>query len=98
MSFLVCGIGFPEPQSQTEVHGFFMAEKEQIQEMHIGKMVAAELERQGRKVEWLARQLPCDKSNMYKLLKKPNWDVAMLIRISRILGHDFMHDLSAWVE
>ena len=66
--------------------------------MHIGKMVAAELERQGRKVEWLARQIPCDKSNMYKLLKKPNWDVAMLIRISRILRHDFMHDLSSWVE
>ena len=49
--------------------------------MDIGKMVAAELERQGRKVEWLAHQLPCDKSNMYKLLKKPNWDVAMLIKI-----------------
>ena len=64
----------------------------------LDQMVAAELERQGRKVEWLARQIPCDKSNMYKLLKKPNWDVAMLIRISRILGHDFMRDLSALVE
>ena len=75
-----------------------MSEKEQIQGLDIGKMVAAEMERQGRKVEWLARQIPCDKSNMYKLLKKPNWDVAMLIRISRILGHDFMRDLSALVE
>ena len=75
-----------------------MSEKEQIQGLDIGKMVAAELERQGRKVEWLARQIPCDKSNMYKLLIKPNGDVAMLIRISRILRHDFMHELSSWVE
>ena len=75
-----------------------MAEKEQIQELHIGKMVAAELERQGIKVEWLARQIPCDKSNMYKMLKRSSMDVVLLLRISRILRHDFMLDLSAWVE
>lgn len=75
-----------------------MAEKEQIPELHIGRMVAAELERQGIKVEWLARQIPCDKSNMYKMLKRPSMDVVLLLRISRILRHDFMKDLSAWVE
>ena len=75
-----------------------MAEKEQIQELHIGKMVAAELERQGIKVEWLARQIPCDKSNMYKMLKRSSMDVVLLLRISRILRHDFMLDLSAWVD
>ena len=75
-----------------------MSEKEQIQGLDIGKMVAAELERQGIKVEWLARQIPCDKSNMYKMLKRPSMDVVLLLRISRILRHDFMKDLSAWVE
>lgn len=98
MGFLVRCIGRPEPQYQQKFTDFFMSEKEQIQGLHIGRMIAAELERQGRKVEWLARQIPCDKSNMYKMLKRPGMDAVLLVRISRILDHNFLEDLSAWAE
>ena len=75
-----------------------MSEKKLIQELHIGNMISAELERQGRRVEWLARQIPCDKSNMYKMLKRPGMDIVLLVRISRILNHNFLEALSAWTK
>ena len=75
-----------------------MVKKLHITELHIGKMVAAELDRQGRKVEWLARQIPCDKSNAYKMLKRPDMDLSLLFRISRILDHDFFADLSCLLK
>ena len=75
-----------------------MAKKEQIHELHIGKMVAAELERQGRRMSWFADQLHCDVSNAYKIIKRTDLDVKLLMRISKILEHNFLKDLLLFMK
>lgn len=57
--------------------------------LHIGKLIKEELERQERTVSWFARKLYCDRSNVYKLFKRPTIDTELLLRISIILNHDF---------
>ncbi len=57
--------------------------------MHIGKEIEKQLAECGiTKVEF-AKQLGCDRTNVYKLLKKSSLDTQMLLRISRILHTDF---------
>ena len=63
-----------------------MGEKKPI---HIGEEIRAEVKRQGRTVEWVARRMPCDKSNIYKLFKKESIDVKLLMRFGEVLGRDF---------
>lgn len=45
-------------------------------------------------VNWFARQLHCDRRNVYRIFNKENIDIDMLCRISQILNHDFFKDLS----
>ncbi len=37
-------------------------------------------------------RIPCDKSNAYKILKRNNIDLLLLIRISEVLNHNFLED------
>jgi len=48
-----------------------------------------ELTAQERTPAWLAKKLYCDRSNIYKLLKKQSLDTELLRRISVILQRDF---------
>lgn len=57
--------------------------------LHIGQLIKEELERQERTVSWFARKLFCDRSNVYKIFKRPTIDTELLLRISVILNHDF---------
>ena len=66
--------------------------------LHVGNLIRNELDQQGRRVEWFARQIPCDVSNAYKILKRHNIDVLLLIRISEILHHDFLEDCSQHMD
>ncbi|WP_072531416.1 hypothetical protein [Bacteroides ilei] len=61
---------------------------------HIGKAIKEELERQERSVAWFARQLSCDRSNVYRIFQKKSIDTHLLIRICIILRHDFFVELS----
>lgn len=95
MGFLVCVVGRPEPRIITEVHDFFMGNS--LGNLHIGNMIRCELDRQGRKMEWFAAMLNCDRSNAYKILKRKNIDLLLLIRISEILDHDFLNDCRGYL-
>ena len=57
--------------------------------LHIGSLIKAELERQERTVSWFARKLCCDRSNVYKLIKRSTIDTELLVRVSQILQYDF---------
>lgn len=61
---------------------------------HIGDMIRLELERQGRSVHWLAQELHTDRSNMYRILKKPYMDTDILKRISVCLNYNFFDSLA----
>ncbi|MGM9805486.1 MAG: hypothetical protein ACI3Z7_03520 [Candidatus Aphodosoma sp.] len=62
--------------------------------LHIGQMLERELKAQGRSVAWLAEKLCCSRTNAYKIIKKQNIDIELLLRISKILQHDFFRRIS----
>jgi plasmid maintenance system antidote protein VapI len=57
--------------------------------MHIGQLIHEKMIEERRLAAWLAEQLHCHRSNIYKIYKNPSVDAALLRRISRILKHDF---------
>lgn len=63
----------------------------------VGALIEAELRRQEHSVSWLARHLSCDRRNVYRIFQKESLDTSLLLRISRILDHDFFADLSGAV-
>ena len=56
---------------------------------HIGQLIRQELRRQERSVAWFARQLSCDRSNIYRIFQKESIDTYLLVRISIILQYNF---------
>lgn len=65
-----------------------------VTELHLGKLLKAELERQGRTAVWLAKQVNCTPENIYKAFRAQWLTMPLLFRISRALGHDFFKDCS----
>jgi len=63
-------------------------------EIHIGLLIRKKMKDERRSVGWLANQLNCDRSNIYKLYKKSNMDIIQLVRICDIFDHDFFNDIS----
>lgn len=63
-----------------------------MKDVNIGQMIQAELVRQGRSVVWLAREIYCEKSNVYKMFKRKSIDMTQLMRISEVLHHNFLRD------
>lgn len=62
--------------------------------MHIGNEIHDMIQRQGRTTVWLARQLGCARTFVYKIYERPSIDTGLLMRISKILDHDFFYDYS----
>lgn len=62
--------------------------------LHIGQMIEAELRRQERTVTWFARQLHCDRRNVYDVFHRSSIDTSMLMRICLILHTDFFAALA----
>lgn len=65
---------------------------------HIGQLIRQELRRQERSVAWFARQLSCDRSNIYRIFQKESIDTYLLVRISIILQYNFFSTLSLCIE
>ena len=63
--------------------------------MHVGKRIREVLDEQGRSASWLARQIPCERTNVYNIFKRKDVSVGLLKNVSVILGHDFFKELSA---
>lgn len=57
--------------------------------IHIGKEIEAELRRQERSVSWFARNLYCERTNVYDIFKRRSLDTELLLRISRLLHRNF---------
>jgi hypothetical protein len=57
--------------------------------IHIGSLIKQKLVDEERSIAWLAQKIPCDRSNLYKILKKVHIPSDLLLRISKILDFDF---------
>lgn len=64
--------------------------------MHIGHRIKQIIDRQPkeRTVTWFARQLHCDRRNIYHIFDRSTIDTELLRRISLILDHNFFQDLA----
>jgi hypothetical protein len=62
--------------------------------IHIGSIIKDKLALERRSVSWFAREMNCDRSNMYKLLAREHLDTNFLLRASKVLEHDFFKDIS----
>ena len=62
--------------------------------MHVGKRIKQVLDEQGRSASWLASKIPCERTNMYDIFKREDVSVALLFKVSSILGHDFFLEIS----
>lgn len=62
--------------------------------IHIGELIRAELVRQSKTVTWLADQLAIHRPNCYRILRAKSIDTDLLLRISRMLKHDFFTEYS----
>ncbi|MDO4462239.1 MAG: helix-turn-helix domain-containing protein [Bacteroidia bacterium] len=57
--------------------------------IHIGELVKAQFEKRGCTVSWLARQLNCDRSNIYDIFKRGSVDTNRLYDICKALDYNF---------
>ena len=64
------------------------------EDFHLGKLLKAELKKQGRSAVWLAKQVNCTPENIYKAFRSQWITMTLLFRISMALEHDFFHDCS----
>jgi len=85
------GIGSTSKTDKDIIPRFFIAIKRNIMkiEIHIGKLIKSKMDEGGRKANWLAKQINCDKSNISKMYKRKYIDIEQLIQISIILDFDF---------
>ncbi|UKK48296.1 helix-turn-helix transcriptional regulator [Prevotella sp. E9-3] len=59
--------------------------------IHIGQEIRKQVEEQGKTSVWLAQELGCHRTNLYKIYDKRTIDTGVLLRISRILNYDFFN-------
>lgn len=65
---------------------------------HIGRLIKAEVKRQGMTTVYLSEQLGCSRMNTYKIYRRPWITTDMLYKVSAALHHNFFSDLSANFE
>lgn len=68
------------------------------EEPHIGKLIKAELARQGRSITWLAAQLNYSRQYVYKLFRRKWIYTDLLLKICDLLDYDFFKCFSEWRE
>ena len=65
---------------------------------HLGKLIKAELARQGRTATWLAKQVHCTPENIYKVYRQQWVTMPLLFEISKALDYDFFKVCSEYLE
>ncbi len=63
-----------------------------MKDIHVGNMIKKELKKQDRSVKWLAKEIYCEKSNIYKMFNRKSIDLGQLMLISNVLQHNFLRD------
>ena len=61
-------------------------------DIHIGSRIQQVMKDQGRSVSWFAKQICFERSNVYKMFKRKSIDIDLLLKISEVLGHDFLSE------
>ena len=62
--------------------------------MHIGKKIKELMEQRRKPVTWLAREIDCERTNVYNIFSRKDISTGLLQKIGLILEYDFFNDLS----
>lgn len=62
--------------------------------IHLGSLVKQELLKQDKSVFWLSEAIKVERSGIYKLFRRKNISMQLLLKISIALNHDFFEDIS----
>lgn len=57
--------------------------------VHIGQLIKEEMARQQRTPAWLARQINCERPNVYYIFSQTNINTQLLKAISKALNKNF---------
>ncbi|MBO4738091.1 MAG: helix-turn-helix transcriptional regulator, partial [Bacteroidales bacterium] len=60
---------------------------------HIGHLVKAVFDESGLTVAEFAKRIHCERTNVYKIFNRYTIDVALLVKISQALQHNFFVDV-----
>jgi len=66
--------------------------------IHIGQEIERVLRQQGRSVSWFAKQICCERTNVYSIFRRASIDTDLLARISKILSYNFFEDYSSLLK
>ncbi len=91
-AFLCCMWARPKsPQPKSPVT---KEKRTPTEDFHLGKLIKAELARQGRTATWLAKQVHCTPENIYKTYRQKWVTMPLLFEISKVLDCDFFRACS----
>jgi 4-diphosphocytidyl-2C-methyl-D-erythritol kinase len=62
--------------------------------MHIGERIKEIMEQKHRSVVWVARQIDCERTNVYNIFARKDINTNLLRQLCIILEHDFFKELS----
>ncbi len=62
--------------------------------MHIGQKIKKVLEQRHKPVTWLAKEINCERTNVYNIFSRKDISTGLLQKIGLILEYDFFKDLS----
>lgn len=62
---------------------------------HIGRLIKAEVKRQGMTTVYLSERLGCSRMNVYKMYRRAWITTDMLCSVSLVLNHNFFEDINA---
>lgn len=60
---------------------------------HIGHQIKAVFDQKEMTVSEFARQIHCERTNVYTIFNRPSIDIDLLARISKVLEHNFFEDV-----
>ena len=64
--------------------------------LHIGQRIKEIFEQQPKNhnIKWFSEQLGNERNNIYNIFNRPSIDTELLVRISRVLNHNFFQDMA----
>ena len=63
--------------------------------MHIGNRIKEVLQKRQKPVTWLAKEINCERTNVYNIFAREDINTGLLTKISIILEHNFFKELSS---
>ena len=63
------------------------------EKFHIGHLIKSVFDEKKMSVSEFARQIHCERTNVYTIFNRPSIDIDLLARISKVLDHNFFQDV-----